>query len=201
VDREGFRKLVSFHFDQYLIELERVEKALLEKREQYQQNILKIFEIGGTQTVGELYDLEGDNDILNLSFRGEHVDIQRSKFTKSKLPWNFFSCLFPKKWDAFYIRDSEGRIYLEWKYDGFRPLINYVMSNCDTAKSFNGHLVYESVRCLEMNSLLVNSQDLTGLQVSKIFIGNSHISRLRLVMSSMLLGDQSESSFFLVGFF
>jgi hypothetical protein len=50
------------------------------------QNILKIFEIGGTQTVGELYDLEGHNDILNLSFRGEHVDIQRSKFTKSKLP-------------------------------------------------------------------------------------------------------------------
>jgi hypothetical protein len=184
--------LVSFHFDQYLIELERVENALLEKRELYQQNILKIFEIGGgTQTIGEECDLEGDNDILNLSFRGERVDIRRSNFTKSKLPWNFFSCLFTKKWDTFHIRDKEGRIYLDWNYDGFRPLINYVMINCDTAKSFSGHLVYESVRCLEMNSLLANSQDLTGLHVSKIILEDSHISRLRLIMSSCLLGVQS----------
>jgi hypothetical protein len=113
---EELKHLASFHVDQYFSELERVEKALLEKREQYKQNILKIFDIGGTQTVGGGYDLEGDNDILNLSFRGEHVDIRRSNFTKSKLPWNFFSCLFTKKWDAFHIRDSEGRIYLDWNY-------------------------------------------------------------------------------------
>jgi hypothetical protein len=44
--------------------------------------------------------------------------------TKPKFGWNLFSRLFEKRWDAFHVRDKNGRIYVDLKEEWMRPLID-----------------------------------------------------------------------------
>jgi hypothetical protein len=67
--------------------------------------------------------------LLKLNFGGRNVDIKRSVLTKPKFGWNFFSRLFEKRWDAFHVRDTNGRIYVDLKEKWMRPLIDYMKYN------------------------------------------------------------------------
>jgi hypothetical protein len=126
---EQFQRSAAEYYKQAIEELKLYETVILEKKKQIQNQWRKIFRISQTPHHKEAtFDLEGDNDILHLSFRGESVDIQRSKITKSQLGWNLFSCLFKKHWDGFHVRDKEGRIYIDVEYDGFKSLLNCLMS-------------------------------------------------------------------------
>jgi hypothetical protein len=138
---EQFKKTAAEHFQQVVEELEAHEQLLLEKREPLKERCREIFQISQSPQCEEAgFDMEGDGDILRLNFRGEHVDIQRSKITKSNLGWNLFSCLFKKHWDGFHVRDREGRIYIDLKYDGFKSLINS-RKQCKNVSIPNNHNV------------------------------------------------------------
>jgi hypothetical protein len=122
---EYFKNLATVHLNKLFVEIRAYEKIIAEKEAEVQTNSRTIFEISGvSENALEGFDMEGDEDILKISFRGEKVDIQRSMLTRSALEWNLFSCLFKKQWDEFHVRDKEGRIYLDFKYDGFRELID-----------------------------------------------------------------------------
>jgi hypothetical protein len=106
---------------------------------------------------------------LRLNFRGEHIDIQRSMLTKSKIGWNLFSCLFKKHWDGFHVRDREGRIYIDLKFDGFKSLIN-CLNLSGTISISNNHLVYHSLKCFEMLNIFEDAKKpWTGLENSQFF--------------------------------
>jgi hypothetical protein len=144
-----FQKTAAEYFRQALSELDEYERLTLEKKEQLKERWREIFQISETPECDEAdFDLEGDDDMLRLSFRGEHVDIQRSKITKSKLGWNLFSCLFKKHWDGFHVRDREGRIYIDLKHDGFKSLLNMMSSGQKTIS--NNRNVYHGLNCFGM---------------------------------------------------
>jgi hypothetical protein len=82
----------------------------------------------------EGFDWFGDDDLLKLNFGGKIVDVKRSVFTKPKFGWNLFSRLFEKGWDAFHVRDKNGRIYVDLKEDWMRPLIDSMKYN-ETGKA------------------------------------------------------------------
>jgi hypothetical protein len=121
---EYFKNLATLHLDKLFVEIREYEKIVAKKEPEVQKSSRTIFEISGvSENALDGFDMEGDQDILKISFRGEKVDIQRSIVTRSALEWNLFSCLFKKQWDTFHVRDKEGRIYVDFKYDGIRSLI------------------------------------------------------------------------------
>jgi hypothetical protein len=143
---EQFKKTAAEFFQQFMEELEAHGKLLLEKREPLKERCREIFQITQTPRCEEAaFDLEGDDDILHLSFRGDHADMKRSKLTKSKLGWHLFSCLFKKHWDGFHVRDREGRIYIDLKYDGFNCL-----KGSGNISIPNNHNVYHSLNCFKI---------------------------------------------------
>jgi hypothetical protein len=82
-----------------------------------------------TEYQNEEFDWFGDDDLLKLNFGGRNVDIKRSVLTKPKFGWNLFSRLFDKRWDAFHVRDKNGRIYVDLKEEWMRPLIDSMKYN------------------------------------------------------------------------
>jgi hypothetical protein len=79
----------------------------------------------------EGFDWFDDDDLLELNFGGRNVDIKRSVLTKPKFGWNLFSRLFEKRWDAFHVRDKNGRIDVDLKEEWIRPLIDYMKYNAN----------------------------------------------------------------------
>jgi hypothetical protein len=123
--------------DTVLLQLEALKSELEEKRktehDEFQTNVRKVFEASDVDiSNAEQFDWEGDDDILQLSFRGRKLMIKRSLLTKPRFRWNRFSCLFEKKWDQYHVRDTDGSIYLDFKYEGFSSLIDQMMSEAET---------------------------------------------------------------------
>jgi hypothetical protein len=88
----------------------------------------KIFNLCGTDTKTNEFDLEEDNDLLDINFAGKIIrGIKRSVLTKPPFDWNYFSCLFRKSWDQFHPRDKEGRIYIDIEEEWLRPLLDYMI--------------------------------------------------------------------------
>jgi hypothetical protein len=164
---EQFKKTAAEFLQQVVEELEALEILLLEKREPVKGRCREIFQISQTPQCEEAaFDLEGDDDILHLSFRGDHVDIKRSKLTKSKLGRNLFSCLFKKHWDGFHVRDKEGRIYIDLKYAGFKSMLNCLKGSGNISIP-NNHNVYHSLNCFKLLNLF---NSLIGLENSQIYL-------------------------------
>jgi hypothetical protein len=106
------------------------EILLASKKVELMERVIQIFEISGSsdyQTEG--FDWFGYDDLLKLNFGGKNVDIKRSVLTKPQFGWNLFSRLFEKRWDAFHVRDTNGRIYVDLKEEWMRPLIDYMKYN------------------------------------------------------------------------
>jgi hypothetical protein len=194
---EEFQWSAREYYRQAVEEVKAYERVILDKKNQIKKQWGKVFQISRTPQCEEAtFDMEGDDDILNLSFRGEHVDIQRSKLTKSNLGWNLFSCLFKKHWDGFHVRDKEGRIYIDLKYDGFKSLLNGLSRSRNVSIS-NNYTVYHSLNSFNMLNVqydarkplvgLENSQfysQLSGLKGIQIALGNSYYrhTQMRFVL-------------------
>jgi hypothetical protein len=105
-------------------EIAKMEESKSQLNARYME-IFKICEINCA--VGD-FDVDGDDDILNINFAGRIVrNIRRSILTKPPCGWNLFSCLFHKRWDAFHPRDKEGRIYVDLEEEWISPLLDYMM--------------------------------------------------------------------------
>jgi hypothetical protein len=141
------------------------------------RKILNVFELGGTPNChGSEFDPEGDGDILEINFGGKNVEIQRSCLTKPVIGWNLFSCLFEKRWDRFHVRDRTGRIYIDWKEEWMRPLIEYMKYNKSSnnpIKSVDVFLrdIMETLSFDEKFLLhdLIPSVSWVGLELSQLF--------------------------------
>jgi hypothetical protein len=106
------------------------ENYLVSKKVELIQRLTPIFKlIECSDYTKEGFDWFGDDDLLKLNFGGKNVDIKRSVLTKPKIGWNLFSRLFDKRWDAFHVRDNNGRIYVDSKEEWMRPLIDYMKYN------------------------------------------------------------------------
>jgi hypothetical protein len=106
------------------------ESYLASKRLELIQKIIRIFEINESSGLRpEGFNWHGNDELLKLNFGGRNVDIKRSVLTRPKFGWNLFSRLFEKRWDAFHVRDKNGRIYVDLKEEWMRPLIDYMKYN------------------------------------------------------------------------
>jgi hypothetical protein len=114
--------------EEMCILLEKMQTETLLKREEFREKVKKIFEITNDGAdVTEIDDLDGDEDILDINFAGSIIrDIKRSFLTKPSFGWNFFSCLFHKRWDPFHPRDREGRIYIDIEEGWISSLLDYM---------------------------------------------------------------------------
>jgi hypothetical protein len=104
---------------------------LKERKSQLHANYYEIFKLTGKDVTAKDFDMDGDNDLLDISFAGKIVKgIKRSILTKPPFGWNKFSCLFHKHWEDFHPRDKKGRIYIDIELDWIKPLFEY-MKYCE----------------------------------------------------------------------
>jgi hypothetical protein len=113
-------------------ELMTLERENLQQVARMKRMMQSIFEIcGGTEYKSDDFDLEGDNDILEINFAGEKVRIKRITLTKPTFGQNLFSSIFQKKWDQFHVRDRTGRIYVDFKWEWLKPLVDFMELNLE----------------------------------------------------------------------
>jgi hypothetical protein len=104
---------------------------LKERKSQLHANYYEIFKLTGMDVTAKDFDMDGDNDLLDINFAGKIVKgIKRSVLTKPPFGWNKFSCLFHKHWEDFHPRDKKGRIYIDIELDWIKPLFEY-MKYCE----------------------------------------------------------------------
>jgi hypothetical protein len=120
-------------------------------------------------------DVDGDEDILKISFGGSNVDIKRSILTKPRCGWNAFSCLFQKRWDRFHVRDRKGRIYVDLKEEWMRPLLEYMKDSDSSNKylSASNRSIFQMINYFGMEFMyggdaLDFGTTLSGLETSRI---------------------------------
>ena len=143
-------------------DLQHRENLLLEKRKYIDYLKESIFTINHQAIPID----DGDEDILDINFAGEVIQVKRSVLTKPYFGWNFFSCLFEKRWDSYHVRDKEGRMYVDLKYEWLKPFLEKLI-NPDGGLTFpNSHYTTRSMDLLELNSIFELKTTETELQIS-----------------------------------
>jgi hypothetical protein len=168
--------------DTVLLQLDALKNELKEKRktehDEFQTNVRRVFEVSDVDiSDAEKFDWEGDNDILPLSFRGRKLMIKRSFLTKPRFRWNRFSCLFEKKWDQYHVRDKDGSIYLDFRYEGFSTLIDQMMSGAEVMLLYLNLPIDSSLRFFGLDQLFgfnVHCSEIafSGLEDSNLLLVN-----------------------------
>jgi hypothetical protein len=151
---ENIRNSVLFQLGSFKNELEGKEREAQQKRKELRENEKKIFEISGVIVSDEeTFDWKGKKDILKLNFRGTKCDIERQILTKWHYGWNLFACLFTKKWDHYHVRDQEGRIYIDIKYEAVHPLIANLKNNPRNINFVSNQLVNRTLQLFNMDKV------------------------------------------------
>jgi hypothetical protein len=178
---ENIKNSVLFQLGNFKNELEGKEREAQQKRKELTENEKKIFEISGVNVSDEeKFDWKGKKDILKLNFRGTKCDIERQILTKWHYGWNLFACLFTKKWDQYHVRDQEGRIYIDIKYESVYPLIANLKNNPRTINFVSNQLVNRTLKLFKMENVFdlqpatESRFELTGLQHSSLLRGASY---------------------------
>jgi hypothetical protein len=162
-------------------ELMTLERENLQQVARMKRMMQSIFEIcGGTEYKSDDFDLEGDNDILEINFAGEKVRIKRITLTKPTFGQNLFSSIFQKKWDQFHVRDRTGRIYVDFKWEWLKPLVDFMELNLEETSFLpeSNYFLVQILRYFKMDKIfkLRSSKDslpLMGLDNSRISSGSS----------------------------
>jgi hypothetical protein len=172
-------------------ELKSLEEENVQLKGRLRDMTQSIVEVCGHDCKDDDFDWEGDNDILEINFAGNRITIKRSIFTKPKFGQNFFSSLFQKKWDEFHVRDKSGRIYLDFKEEWVRPLLDYMKGNADDSETtpasyFSGSNYYlvRIMREFKMNKIfklypIKSSLPLVGLNNQKVLSKRSLMDHIR----------------------
>jgi hypothetical protein len=117
--------IVSEHIVEAEKELQALRQEVLQLRATALFIVPGLFKIcGHTGCINKTFDWKGDHDFLEINFAGKHVDIKRSFSSKPMFGRNFFSSLFQKKWDDYHVRDKTGRIYVDFKEEWLKPLLD-----------------------------------------------------------------------------
>jgi hypothetical protein len=162
------------------------EQNLVKLNADFRKEVKEIFDISGVKCDGEDFDWDGDDDLLKINFGGRNVDIKRSVLTKPPFGWNFFSCLFQKRWDGYHVRDKKGRIYVDLKESWLRPLINYLKYNedSDSLISLSNYFLRQIVKIFEMDEILDvgESFELKGLESSALTTASHGETGLKILL-------------------
>jgi hypothetical protein len=107
-------------------ELKRKNQALELRRERFVKIIQDLddkFKTEQAKTRSTSSSLN-DSEVVKLNIGGALIDIKRDAIRSNNLGWNLFSVLLSGRWDEILLKDSNGRIFLDFDSAWIDPIIN-----------------------------------------------------------------------------